>query len=445
MKTYDYTIIGSGPSVDRFLVGMQGSKKRILVVESDNFGGICPNAGCEPKIFLEGAIKTALTSRDLLNKGIESPAKLNWNDLILEKKRVFSPVSTNNQHAYEELGADTVRGTASFVDEHTIKVDETLITSDNFIIATGLKPRPMNIPGSHLFLTSDDFFNMEDLPATVAIIGSGYVGMEIATILSAAGSNVTMLQRSDRPLRDFDSRHVDMLIKNMKENLGIDFRFNTQVTKAEKTSNGILVTTDNGQNLEFSTVINATGRIPNINALNLENTKVDFDKDGVIVDKYLRTTASNIYAIGDVIKKDIPRLTLTAQFEGAYLSAYLLGKKKSEIHYPVIGKVTFTFPQLASTGVDIDQARLDPNLTVKDIDISKGDFLYAGTNDYNAHLSLVYDQNQRIIAASEISQTASDDINIFIPIIALDIDQNLWNEKMVMSFPSLAFKLRNIL
>jgi len=303
----------------------------------------------------------------------------------------------------------------------------------------------MNIPGSHLFLTSDDFFNMEDLPATVAIIGSVYVGMEIATILSAAGSNVTMLQRSDRPLRDFDSRHVDMLIKNMKENLGIDFRFNTQVTKAEKTSNGILVTTDNGQNLEFSTVINATGRIPNINALNLENTKVDFDKDGVIVDKYLRTTASNIYAIGDVIKKDIPRLTLTAQFEGAYLSAYLLGKKKSEIHYPVIGKVTFTFPQLASTGVDIDQARLDPNLTVKDIDISKGDFLYAGTNDYNAHLSLVYDQNQRIIAASEISQTASDDINIFIPIIALDIDQNLWNEKMVMSFPSLAFKLRNIL
>lgn len=447
METFDNIIIGSGPSVYRLLLAMSQNSNpgKNLVVEKGAFGGTCPNAGCEPKIFLEGTIRTILTSRRLLGKGIEDPAKINWTKLIQRKKQLFAPFSANAQKTYESLGAQTLNGEAQFVDHRTIKVNRQLITGKRFIIATGHRPRQLSIPGSEYLLTNNDVFNMEHLPAKTAIIGGGYVGMEIAVLLAAAGSDVTMLLRSDRPLRAFYSKHVQQLVNEMQADLNIKFKFNTNVAKVENTSKGYAVTTADGQTTAYNAVVNASGRVPNIDSLNLAAAGVNFDSQGIIVDDHLATNIDNIYAMGDVVKKSIPALTPTAEFEGSYLGNYLSGKENAPIKYPVVGTAVFTFPEIAEAGVKVDEALKDDNYTVKDLNITQGDYLYAGTNDNSARLVLVFDKDRHLAGASEISQTAVDDINSLIPVMSLDLDPQVWKEKMIVAFPSLAYKIKSII
>ena len=441
---FDYVVIGSGPSVYRFLLGMQNSGKKIAVVEKNRFGGICPNEGCEPKIFLEGAARATLTSMRLQGKGITQPAKLDWKELIQQKNKAMASFLNNMQSMYEGLGATTIKGEASFVDQHTIEVNNKKITADNFVIATGKKPHPLNIPGHEYLLTSTNLFELEDTPKNVAIIGSGYVGMEFATLLSAAGVKVTVIVRSGQPLEGFYSQHVHQLVDEMKNSLGINFIFNTNVTAVTEAQTGYEVQSANGNLGTFDKVINASGRVPEINALKLDNAGVEYSNRGIKVDKYLTTSANNIYAMGDIVDKTAPALTSTAQFEADYLSALLTNKTTEPLRYPVIGTVTFTFPQLAQAGISIDKAKEDSNYSIKDIDITQGDFFYAGTDDH-ARLSLVFDKQNHLVGAAEISQTAVDNINALIPVMAIDVDPEVWKEKMIMAFPGLAYKIRTLI
>ncbi len=192
-----------------------------------------------------------------------------------------------------------------------------------------------------------------------------------------------------------------MVVNEMKDSLGVEFQYQTEVQTISHEDTQFQVTTKDGRRLKFDKVINASGRVPNVDTLYLENTDVKVDKKGIVVNEHLQTAAANIYAMGDVIKKEVPGLTSTAQFEGEYLSSYLRGHQSDGIHYPVIGTVAFTFPQIAEAGVNMDQAREDPDLTVKDLKLHRGIPFYTGTADDKAHLSLAYDQQNKIVGASK--------------------------------------------
>jgi len=116
MEKFDYIVIGSGPAGYMFINGMEPAKKKIAIIDGGDFGGICPNAGCGPKIFLEGAVKTVLTSRQLLNKGIAAPATIDWETLMKRKKQIFNAYPENAIKDFEAKGATTIVGQASFVD-----------------------------------------------------------------------------------------------------------------------------------------------------------------------------------------------------------------------------------------------------------------------------------------------------------------------------------------
>lgn len=172
----------------------------------------------------------------------------------------------------------------------------------------------------------------------------------------------------------------------MKNSLGINFIFNTNVTAVTEAQTGYEVQSANGNLGTFDKVINASGRVPEINALKLDNAGVEYSNRGIKVDKYLTTSANNIYAMGDIVDKTAPALTSTAQFEADYLSALLTNKTTEPLRYPVIGTVTFTFPQLAQAGISIDKAKEDSNYSIKDIDITQGDFFMLEqmiTHDYH--------------------------------------------------------------
>ncbi|GAA0316966.1 NAD(P)/FAD-dependent oxidoreductase [Oceanobacillus oncorhynchi subsp. oncorhynchi] len=446
MKKYDYIVIGSGPFALNLSTGLKHSNKKVLIVEGDKFGGICLNYGCEPKIFLEGAAKTVLMSRQLVGKGISQPATINWKDLMKRKNQIFEPFPDNVAKGVELENSDTLKGMASFVDSHTIKVDNEEIYGEKIIIATGQKPNKLPIEGSELTFSSNDVLSLDTLPERIVFIGGGFVSLELAVILNAAGAQVEIVEFADRPLTAFYSEHVKDVVQEM-EDQGIKFHFNHAISKVDKNGEKYTVTSKHGLTIETDYVVDASGRVPNIDNLDLDKIGVEYNRGGILVNDYLETNVKGVYAAGDVVSKNpsiAPKLTPTSIFEAEYLSNYFLGETNRPIKYPVIANAAFTFPQVAQAGMDISKALENEDYEVVNFDLTT-DFSYTGTNDYNAKLSLVFDKNQKLVGASEVSQTAADDINNFVDIIGLGLDKKDWREKFLPIFPALSFKTRDFI
>lgn len=440
MKKYDDILIGSGPAAYKMSNLLAKTDRKVLVIEGFEYGGTCPNYGCEPKIFLEGAVRTVLQSQQLLGRGISQPAKLNWEELMRTKLNRFDPWPAETRAIIEKTH-DVEDGYASFVDNHTIAVNGHQYQADHIIIATGQTPNILNIPGKEYLHTSYDLLSLKELPQRITIIGAGFVGLELATLVAAAGAEVTIVVHSDRVLREFTRAEDKMLISAMKQR-GIKFSFNTDTQKVSQGKDGLLVTTDQGE-IQTDYVLDATGRHPNIEKLALENTDIKYDRHGINVDGHLMTTVNGVYAIGDVVNRKQPKLTPVAEFEGQYLFDYLTGKTDQDIVYPTIGQAAFTFPEVARAGVNPDDVADDSQYQVKTVAL-KYSSLYAGQNDQASTLTLVF-KDQQLVGASEVGDYAADDINNFLPIIGLKINGNEYRQKVMAIYPTLGDKVAGLL
>ena len=349
MKKYDDILIGSGPAAYKMSNLLAQTDRRVLVIEGFEYGGTCPNYGCEPKIFLEGAARTVLQSQQLLGRGISQPAKLDWEALMQTKLERFDPWPGETRDIIKK-NHDVEDGYASFIDNQTVSVNGHQYQADHIIIATGQTPNILDIPGKEYLHTSYDLLSLKELPQRITIIGAGFVGLELATLVAAAGAEVTIVVHSDRVLREFTKAEGEALVNAMKQR-GIKFSFNTDSQKVSQGKDGLLVTTDQGE-IQTDYVLDATGRHPNIEKLALENTNIKYDRHGIDVDGHLMTSVEGIYAIGDVVNRQQPKLTPVAEFEGQYLFDYLIGKTDQDIVYPIIGLAAFTFPEVARAGVN---------------------------------------------------------------------------------------------
>ena len=309
MKKYDDILIGSGPAAYKMANLLAKTDRKVLVLEGFEYGGTCPNYGCEPKIFLEGAARTVLQSQQLLGRGISQPAKLDWEALMQTKLKRFDPWPGETRDIIKK-SHDIEDGYASFVDNHTISVNGHQYQADHIIIATGQTPNILNISGKEYLHTSYDLLSLKELPQRITIIGAGFVGLELATLVAAAGAEVTIVVHSDRVLREFTKAEDEALVNAMKQR-GIKFSFNTDTQKVTQGKDGLLVTTNHGE-VQADYVLDATGRHPNIEKLALENTDIEYDRHGINVDGHLMTTVDGVYAVGDVINRKQPKLTPVA-------------------------------------------------------------------------------------------------------------------------------------
>ena len=440
MKKYDDILIGSGPAAYKMANLLAKTDRKVLVVEGFEYGGTCPNYGCEPKIFLEGAARTVLQSQQLLGRGISQPAKLDWEALMQTKLKRFDPWPGETRDIIKK-SHDIEDGYASFVDNHTISVNGHQYQADRIIIATGQTPNILNISGKEYLHTSYDLLSLKELPQRITIIGAGFVGLELATLVAAAGAEVTIVVHSDRVLREFTKAEDEALVNAMKQR-GIKFSFNTDTQKVTQGKDGLLVTTNHGE-VQADYVLDATGRHPNIEKLALENTDIEYDRHGINVDGHLMTTVDGVYAIGDVINRKQPKLTPVAEFEGQYLFDYLIGKTDQDIVYPTIGQAAFTFPEVARAGVNPDDVAGDSQYQVKTVSLKYGS-LYAGQNDQISTITLVF-KDQQLVGASEIGDYAADDINNFLPIIGLKINGDEYRQKVMAIYPTLGDKVAGLL
>lgn len=442
MKKYDYIILGTGPAGYKLARLLAKTGKSLLAVEGGLFGGTCPNVGCEPKIFLSGAVHVAQASRQLVGRGISQPAQLDWDQLMAAKKARFDSWPGETKAIYEKM-CDVAVGYGQFANPHTIEVNGQKYQGDKIIIATGHRPHRLTIPGAELMHDSTDVLSLAHRPNRVVFIGGGYVAIELASFLAAAGTKVEMLIRSERILRGFYSKYAVAMVKALEEQ-GVTFHFHTSATKVETIGNDYQVTTNQDTTIETDYVVDASGRIPNIEKLNLSAAGINYSAKGIDVDDHLQTTAADVYAIGDITSQPVPKLTTVAEFDADYLYQSFENGQTAPIHYPTIGTAAFAFPEIAQAGVNPDVAADESHYRTEERSLG-GSSLYAGLNEKGARLTLVYNEDDQLVGASEIGATATDDINNLVPVIGLQTTRAAWQQNVMPIYPAIADKVGGLL
>lgn len=442
MELYDYILLGTGPAGYKLAKGLASDNHRILVVEPNLFGGTCPNVGCEPKIFLEGAVRATLATTSLVGKGIDQAATVDWATLMKTKKARFDSWPSETKAIYEQLPGVTVKvGAGRFTGPHTIAVGDEEFAGDQIVIATGARPHRLDFSGSELTHDSTDVLSLEQLPATTTIIGSGYVAMELATLLAAAGSQVTLLIRGDRVLKSFARENVRRLVKKMTGRR-IRFAFNTSPAELKPQDGRLTLITNNGNALTTDYVIDATGRIPNVETLNLAAAGIEYDRHGISVDENLQTSFAGVYAVGDVVNRPWPKLTPVAERQADYLlTRFGHDDQTATFNLPVVASAVFSYPTLAQAGVNPDDAMAGQH--IEEFDWG-GSSLYAGQNEH-PHYICVYDSQDRLVGISALGAGAADDVNAVLPAIGLGLSRAQWQAAMIEAYPTTGDKVAALL
>lgn len=357
MREYDIIAIGggSGGIATMNRAGEHGAKA--AVIEEKKLGGTCVNVGCVPKkIMWYGAQIAESFHHYGPDYGFtSSDVQFDFAKLRQNREAYIDRARSSYDGSFKRNGVDLIEGRAHFVDSHTVSVNGELIRAKHIVIATGARPSIPTIPGAELGGSSDDVFAWEQLPESVAILGAGYIAVELAGVLHALGVKTDLFVRRDRPLRTFDSYIVEGLVNEM-EKTGLPLHTHKVPVKLEETEQGITIHFEDGSSHTASQVIWATGRRPNVDGLELEKAGVTVNQRGFIqVDEYQNTVVDGIYALGDVTGEK--ELTPVAIKAGRTLSERLFNAKTSaKMDYTTIPTVVFSHPAIGTVGLTEDQA-----------------------------------------------------------------------------------------
>ena len=357
MREYDIIAIGggSGGIATMNRAGEHGAKA--AVIEEKKLGGTCVNVGCVPKkIMWYGAQIAESFHHYGPDYGFtSSDVQFDFAKLRQNREAYIDRARSSYDGSFKRNGVDLIEGRAHFVDSHTVSVNGELIRAKHIVIATGARPSIPNIPGAELGGSSDDVFAWEQLPESVAILGAGYIAVELAGVLHALGVKTDLFVRRDRPLRSFDSYIVEGLVNEM-EKTGLPLHTHKVPVRLEKTERGITIHFEDGSSHTASQVIWATGRRPNVDGLELEKAGVTLNERGFIqVDEYQNTVVDGIYALGDVTGEK--ELTPVAIKAGRTLSERLFnGKTSAKMDYSTIPTVVFSHPAIGTVGLTEEEA-----------------------------------------------------------------------------------------
>ena len=357
MREYDIIAIGggSGGIATMNRAGEHGAKA--AVIEEKKLGGTCVNVGCVPKkIMWYGAQIAESFHHYGPDYGFtSSDVQFDFAKLRQNREAYIDRARSSYDGSFKRNGVDLIEGRAHFVDSHTVSVNGELIRAKHIVIATGARPSIPTIPGAELGGSSDDVFAWEQLPESVAILGAGYIAVELAGVLHALGVKTDLFVRRDRPLRTFDSYIVEGLVNEM-EKTDLPLHTHKVPVKLEETEQGITIHFEDGSSHTASQVIWATGRRPNVDGLELEKAGVTLNERGFIqVDEYQNTVVDGIYALGDVTGEK--ELTPVAIKAGRTLSERLFNAKTSaKMDYTTIPTVVFSHPAIGTVGLTEDQA-----------------------------------------------------------------------------------------
>lgn len=440
MKRYDAVVIGSGVAGATAAYALKKGGKTVALVEHDLWGGTCPNRGCDPKKVLAAGMEAVTLNNQLAGKGLTAIPSIHWPELMAFKRSFTEPYPREFKEDAQKSGIDAMEGTARFLDENRLQAGDEVLEADSFVIATGQRPAMLDIPGREHLKTSEDFLEMDALPKSILFIGAGYIAVELAAIACAAGSRVSIVDKAPRPLLPFDGELAADLRRAYEEK-GIRFAFGVDVRQVAR-EGGQLVLSGPDFSATAECVICAVGRVPNVEGLGLDKAGVRFDEKGVPVNEYMQTTNPRVYACGDVLAKEQPRLTPVAAFEGSYVAQKILGETQAAISYPPVASVVFGSPKLAEVGVSPRKAGEEPGrYTVKQVDMT-GWFSNRRLNGPVAKAKLVFEGG--LLAGAGLLGGQADDLINYLAILIGKRVTHQELERMIFAWPTTASDLSSL-
>jgi len=283
--------------------------------------------------------------------------RFDWPTLIGNVRREVDRLNGVYTRTLEKAGVHIVLDRAALEDRHTVRLanGEAPIRAKTILIATGGHPMIPKLPGCEHFISSNDCFQLEQLPPSIVIVGASYIGMEFASIFAGLGVRVTVLHRGDQVLRNFDADLRDGLAEAMRKR-GIDIRINTDIARIEKEAEGYQVHCKSGDSLQAGLVMAATGRLPNTMGLGLEKAGVDLGWNGhVVVNEFSCSSVDNIYAVGDVT--DRVNLTPVAIHEATAFAETVFNEVVTPVDHTMIPTAVFSDPEIGTVGLSEEAAR----------------------------------------------------------------------------------------
>ena len=358
MREFDYVVIGGGSG------GLASAQRaaeygaRVVVFEHGPIGGTCVNVGCVPKKVMWNASNIAHAIHDAGAYGFDVDMRsLDWASLKASRDAFVARLNGIYKRNLDKRSVEFVASHARFRSPREV-VDEqgTVYRGAHVLIATGGYPTVPDVTGADLGITSDGFFELGDRPSRVAVVGSGYIAVELGGVLNALGSDVTQFVRYDGVLRSFDTMLGEKLMGLMREG-GVEIVTGATPVELAKRSS-LEISMEDGRRFDgFDCVLWAVGRAPNSGSLDLDAAGVASDARGhILVDDYQNTNAENVYAVGDVTGK--AQLTPVAIAAGRRLADRIFdGQTGRHLRYENIPTVIFSHPPIGTVGLTESEAR----------------------------------------------------------------------------------------
>jgi len=359
---YDLLIIGSGGAAFSAAIKAIEYGAKVGMIERGTIGGTCVNIGCVPSktLLRAGEINHLAKINPFI--GLQTSAgEVELAPLIKQKNELVSELRNQKYvDLIDEYGFDLIEGEASFVDENTIEVNGTRLSAKRFLIATGASPSIPSISGLNKvdYLTSTTLFELKKVPKRLTVIGSGYIGIELGQLFHHLGSEVTLIQRSERLLKEYDPEISETVEKMLIEQgihliKGATYECVEQDGEIKKV---YLTVNSKKKVVESEQLLIATGRKPNTDSLNLRAAGVDVGKQKeILINEFAQTSNEKIYAAGDVTLG--PQFVYVAAYEGGVVADNADGGLNKKIDLSVVPSVIFTNPSIATVGLTEEQAK----------------------------------------------------------------------------------------
>ncbi len=365
--SYDLVILGSGSTAFAAAIRAAELGKSAVMTESRTIGGTCVNRGCLPSKDLLEAARIYWEAQHPRFPGLGAKTlDLDFRRLIQGKDEVIREYRRKKYDSIvdESERITIVQGHARLVDPHTAALDGQRLVGDQVLIATGSRPAVPEIPGlRHVpyltsdLLTSDEPMELTEQPRSLAIVGGGYIAVELAQLFQRLGTPVTLIQRSPQLLSGYEPE-VQAEIENVLSGEGVDLRLGARVRGVRREGDGVVVALEDGE-VRAEGLLLATGRTPNTDDIGLEEAGVTRDGRGFVgVDEHLRTNIPHIWAAGDVIGRHTgaQMATPVGAHDGNIAAGNALGGERRTVDHTVLPRTIFTDPQVATVGLTDEEA-----------------------------------------------------------------------------------------
>ncbi|WP_308666162.1 glutathione-disulfide reductase [uncultured Aggregatibacter sp.] len=363
-RRYDYIAIGGGSGGIASINRAASYGKKCAIIEAKHLGGTCVNVGCVPKkVMFYGAQIAEAINHYAPDYGFDVDVKkFDFAKLVESRQAYISRIHTSYDNVLAKNNVDVIRGFAKFVNKNTLEVtfadgSTEQVTADHILIATGGRPSIPAIKGAEYGIDSNGVFALTELPKRTAVVGAGYIAVELAGVLNSLGVETHLFVRKHVPLRNFDPMMVETLVESMQQD-GITLHTHAIPKAVVKNADGsVTLHLEDGREQIVDCLIWAIGREPTTDKINLHAAGVEANERGFIkVDKYQNTNVPGIYAVGDIIEGGI-ELTPVAVAAGRRLSERLFNNKPNEhLDYNLVPSVVFSHPPIGTVGLTEPQA-----------------------------------------------------------------------------------------